>query len=233
VQLSDLRHQLTEVGDWSPADDTIAFVSQGRGSRQLYVIGSSGGPAVALTKQVGVNRGTGWTRDGRGYYYEVMRSGHVEVWKAFPGGGQPECVVADAENGFESARGYFYYWRHEPGQKETPMRRTANGDEKVLFTPAACPGCLIVGRSEGLYYVTADTNDIYLFNETTAHSARVLKSPEGRLLTLRIPPMGASGAVSRWSGSICPFTLSADARWFAYGAAAHDTAELMIMENFH
>ena len=37
-QLTSLRHQLTEVGHWSPADDLIAFVSQGRGPRQLYLI---------------------------------------------------------------------------------------------------------------------------------------------------------------------------------------------------
>ena len=60
MQLTNLRRQLAQIGDWSPSDDLIAFVSQDGGSRQIFTVGSSGGPATPITHEDGVDYGTGW-----------------------------------------------------------------------------------------------------------------------------------------------------------------------------
>ncbi|MBZ5624794.1 MAG: serine/threonine-protein kinase [Acidobacteriia bacterium] len=213
VRLTDLRHQLAEMGHWSPAGDTIAFVSQDRGSRQIYLIGSWGGPAVPITHEDGVGNGSGWSLDGSGYYYDSMRSGRREVWKAPRGGGQPEAVTANGgQSGFESQRGIFYYWRQVPGQGAALMRRMGNGDGEVPLVPRGCAGCVTIPAAEGFYYVAADMNDVYLYAEDTGRSVHVFKRP---------------------SEPFFQFTISPDGRWFAYGLAGETSVDLMIMENFH
>jgi Tol biopolymer transport system component len=213
LQLTDLRHQLSELGHWSPAGDRIAFVSQDRGSRQIYGIGSSGGPAVPMTREDGVGNGTGWSLDGSGYYYNSTRSGRSEVWKAPRSGGQSEpMTVNGGQNGFESVPGVFYYWRQDTSQKGILMRRTANGDAEVPLVPRGSATCGTVPSSGGFYYAAVDTNGVYFFDEKTGRSVRVLKPP---------------------AEPFHQFTISADGRWFAYGFAGPPSIDLMIMEDFH
>jgi Tol biopolymer transport system component len=207
VQLTDLRHPLTELGHWSPADDAIAFVSQDRGHRQIYVVGSSGGPAVPATNENGVGIGTGWSRDGSAYYYNSSHSGRLEVWKVSRGGGRPEpMTVNGGEAGFESTRGVFYYWRQKL------MRRMPDGDREVSLDPPSSPQWLAVPVPEGFYYKAADTQDIYLYDENTGRSMRVLARPER--------PFNQ-------------FTMSPDGRWFASDFLGNTSVDLMIMEHFH
>jgi eukaryotic-like serine/threonine-protein kinase len=209
VQLTDLRHQLSEVGHWSPDGDMLTFVSQDRGFRRIYRIGSSGGPAIPITNEEGVQFGSGWARDAKGYYYDSVRSGRPEVWKALFGGGPPELMAArGAQGGFESQRGVFYYWREGSGAL---MRRTSNGDEELPLIPRGCAGCGTAPSAEGFYYVAAGASEVYLFDEKTGRSARVLKRP--------LSPFHQ-------------FTISADGRWFAYGLLGPPSIDLMIMEDF-
>jgi serine/threonine protein kinase len=213
VQLTDLRHQLSEVGHWSPDGSLIAFGSQDRGSRQIYVVGSSGGPAVPITKEEGVDVGSGWTADGRGYYYDSVKSGHREVWKVPRGGGRPELMATNgAHGGFESPAGTFYYWLEDSGHAGSLMRRTPQGDEELPLVPRGCPRCGTALSSKGFYYAVASMNEIYRFDEKTGRSVRVLK----------FPPMFFS-----------QFTVSADGRWCAYGLMGTPSIDLMIMEDFH
>ena len=213
LQLTDLHHQLSEAGHWSPDGDRIAFVSQDRGARQIYWVGSTGGPAVPMTQEAGVENGSGWTRDASGYYYDSLRSGHREVWKApRRGGGSERMTAGAAHGGFESRRGIFFYWREDSGQTVTLMRRTPNGDVEVALSPKACALCGTAPSAEGFYYVAADTNDVYRWAESTGRTVRVFKPPRNRFMQ---------------------FTVSPDGRWLAYGFAGPPSVDLMIMEDFH
>jgi tricorn protease-like protein len=60
--------------------------------------------------------------------------------------------------------------------------------------------------------VAADRSEVYLCNEKTGRSVRVLK---GRARPLE------------------QFTVSADGRWLAYGLTGAPSIDLMIMEDFH
>jgi len=211
-QLTDLRHQLTEVGQWSPNDETITFVSQDRGSRQIYAIRSSGGPTVALTNEDGVQRGTGWSHDGSLYFYDVIRSGRREIWRVASHGGRPERIVDNGRNGFESPEGVFYYWRVDPVRGGALIRRAPHGEQEVPLHPPPCDECWMAPAPHGLYYTMAEISDVWFCDLGTGRSVRVFKHP---------------------ARGFNQFTVSPDGRWFASGFADTHSVDLMIMENFH
>lgn len=212
VQLTDLRHQISEVGHWSPTGDGITFVSQDRGPRQIYWVGSSGGPALPITNEDGVEGGSGWARDGSGYYYDSVRSGRREVWKAPRGGGRSVMMTVNGgRSGFESQRGIFYYWQ-DAKQAGILIRRTSSGDTEIPLIPRGCGNCGTTLSAGGFYYVAADTNEVYLHDENTGRSVRALK---------------------HLAEPFFQFTISPDGRWFAFGSAVTESVNLMIMEDFH
>ena len=213
VQLTDLRHQLTEAGHWCPADEAIAFVSQDRGDRQLYLVRSTGGKPIALTNEDGVGSGTGWARDGSGYYYNSVRAGRREVRKVLRGGGHSEAVTRDeGRNGFESSRGTLYYWGR-PGMDKPVvlMRRTTEGDGEMRLLPLADPCCTPEVAPEGFYYKSLGSDEIYLYDESIARSIRML---------------------SRAPKPLVEFTVSPDGRWFAADFLGIPKVDLMMIERF-
>jgi len=211
VQLTNLHHQLTEAGHWSPNDDTIAFVSQDRGSRQLYLIGSAGGPAVKITNESGILWGTGWSQDGAAYFYDAKPYGTFEIRKASRAGGKTELVVTDGRAGMESAQGAFYYWRRRADGRVESRRRDSSGDRELKLTPPWCGGDMASPAAGGFYYKAA-SGELWYYDEIAGHSVRTLK----RLVT-----------------SYNQFTISPDGKWFAAGFAESLDVDLMMMETFH
>jgi Tol biopolymer transport system component len=211
VQLSDLRHLLTEQADWSPADNMLAFVSQDRAHRQIYVIDANGGLAHAITNEEGIRNGGGWSRDGTGYYYSSARSGRLEVWRASRDGGPPKQMTASGgQCGFETPRGVFHYWQVEGGLSAPLMRRTPAGDAVVNLTPPGVP-CRTVPSPKGFFYKATGSSDIYLYDEVAGRSARVF----GQL------PRPFNG-----------FTVTPDGHWLITDFHREEAADLMIMEHF-
>jgi len=212
--VTDLRHRLTEQAEWSPAGDLLAFVSQDRADRQIYVVNSTGGPATAITHEQGIRFGGGWSRDGAGYYYTSARSGRSEVWRVPRGGGASKQMTATGgQCGFESPRGDFYYWALETGSggsgRQQLIRRSPTGDREVALIPAGL-ACKTAPSPAGFYFKAADGGDIYLYNEAAGTSRRVLRNP---------PPAHS-------------FTMSPDGHWFVIELARAESQDLMIMERF-
>jgi Tol biopolymer transport system component/DNA-binding winged helix-turn-helix (wHTH) protein len=211
LQLTNLRHPITEAPDWSPSGEQIAFVSQDRANRQIFVVSASGGPAAAITDEQGIQSGGGWSRDGRGYYYTSTRSGRPEVWEAPRGGGQPEQItVKGGVCGFESARGIFYYWKGEIGRRGTLMRRTPEGDQPLPLASEAV-GCRTAASPKGFYFVSAETGGVSLYDESMERSERVFPH---------------AGEPVTW------FTVSPDGHWLAMNSEVKEGSDLMIMEHF-
>ena len=211
VQLTDLRHPLTEQGDWSPTGDQLAFISQDRAHRQVYLINSSGGQARAITSEEGVRTGGGWTRDGSAYYYNSTRSGRLDVWKISRDGGDPHQVTSGGGRcGFESASGAFYYWQGESGRQAAMIRRTPSGDQVVELTPPGRP-CLTSPSPKGFFYKSVEGGDVYLYDESTGRSVL---------------------AFGQLPKPFTQFTVSPDGRWLIADFRREEAADLMIMEHF-
>jgi Tol biopolymer transport system component/serine/threonine protein kinase len=211
LQLTSLRHSLAEMGHWSPGDDLIAFISQGTGYRQVYVVGSSGGSLTAITSDDALVSGSGWTSDGSAYYYTSSRTGRREVWKAArPGWTSQQVTFNGGENGFESGRGVFYYWRQEPKTNLSLVRRTADGDATVRLVPEGDGRWTTSPAPRGFYYKSATSNAVYLYDELTRRSVPII----------------------RIARSFTEFTISPDGRWFASTFLGKRSIDLMIMEQF-
>ena len=210
VQLTDLRHQLTEVGHWSPDGALIAFVSQDRGHRNIYTIASSGGPPVAITNDPGVRNGSGWSHDGAAYYYTATHSGRDEVWKVPRGGGRPE-QAATGWGGFESGAGVFYYWREVPGRGALLMQRTALGERELPLGPRAPAHAPMWPARTGFYFRAQGKDDIYLYDETRGEAVEVLKRPP------------------EFFNAFC---ISPDGEWFVSDFMGKPSVDLMLMEHF-
>jgi Tol biopolymer transport system component len=211
VQLTNLRHILTEVPDWAPSDDLVAFVSQDRANRQIYLASPSGGPATAITNEEGVRSGDGWSRDGSAYYYTSTRSGRAEVWRVSRGGGRPQQITLNGGIcGFESPRGVFYYWQGESGARGSLFRRTTEGDQPMSLATQGVP-CRTAQSPKGFYFKSADTGDVYLYDEAAQSCMRILQRPD-RPFT--------------W------FTVSPDGNWLVINFDGKQSSDLMIMEHF-
>jgi Tol biopolymer transport system component len=211
VQLTYLRHRLTEAGPWSPDDGTIAFVSQDREQRQIYMVPVSGGPAVQVTNEPGVDYGTSWSRDGARYYYDSKRTGRREVRTVSPTGGESKQMTENGGSaGFESDRGFFYYQQNDSGKGTVLMRREAYSDREVPLAAAVQYGVVPVHAPCGFYYETP-RGDIYLFDEATSRSKLVLKVPRTY---------------------VSEFTISPDGKWYASDFPGTQYRDLMIIENF-
>jgi Tol biopolymer transport system component len=211
VQLTDLRHILTEAPDWSPSDDLITFVSQDRANRQIYLVSTSGGPATAITNEEGVRSGDGWSHDGSAYYYTSTRSGRAEVWRVPRGGGRPQQMTLNGGIcGFESPRGVFYYWQGESAVRGSLFRRTGEGHQPVSLATQGVP-CRTAQSPKGFYFRSADTGDLYFYDEAAESCTRVARRPD------------------RW---FTWFTVSPDGNWLAINFDGRESSDLMIMEHF-
>jgi Tol biopolymer transport system component len=211
VQVTDLRHILTETPDWFPSDDRIAFVSQDRANRQIYTVSVSGGPATAITNEEGIRSGDGWTLDGSAYYYTSARSGRPEVWRVPRAGGPSQQITRDGGIcGFESPRGIIYYWKGESGNRGALFRRTTHGDESVPLPTEGVP-CRSAPSPKGFYFRSADGSGVYLYDEATGRCVPILQRPDR--------PFDR-------------FTVSPDGSWLAIAYNGKQSKDLMIMEHF-
>ena len=142
----------------------------------------------------------------------TSRTGRVEVWSVSPAGGESVHVTAGGgSSGFESERGVLYYWRRDPGKKTALMRREAVGDREVPLDLPGRYGCVVSRAVGGFYYQAGGAGGIYLYEEATGRSIRVLKNP-GKYFAA--------------------FTMSPDGMWLATDFPSSLTRDLMIMEHF-
>jgi Tol biopolymer transport system component len=210
MQLTDLRNLITEAPDWSPSGEKLAFVSQDRANRQIYVVNAAGGPAAPITAEQGIMSGGGWSRDGR-YYYTSTRSGRPEVWKASEGGGPPLQITSQGGVcGFESPRGTFYYWKGD-GKLGSLLRRNSDGDTPLPFVPQTVT-CRTAPSPKGFYFQSAETSGLWLYDEALERVETVVPHPKQEV---------------SW------FTFSPDGSWLAMNSEVKANSDLMIMEHFH
>lgn len=210
-QVTALRHSLTETGHWSPDDQLLTFISQGRGGRRLYVVDPAGGEAEAITPLDVVTSGSGWSPDGRFYYYTAAASGRPEVWRAErPHWSLEQVTFGGGEGGFQSGNGTFYYWGVLDGQPPTLRRREATSDTALRIAPAPHPRQGLVPSPTGFYYRAQNTSALFHYDEVTGRSRLVMELPR----------------------PFVHFTVSPDGEFFASTFLDKQSVDLMVIAPF-
>ncbi len=137
--------RITKVSDWNKAMDSavlspdgraIAFRSPVEGYDQVFVMLTSGGEPLQLTKEEGNKRVVGFSSDGTEIYF-AQTLGGSEIW-AIPTLGGIAKRLATAQSVAESPDGQYLFLLKPEGQ----IVRTAKSgslDEQLIFDPANSP----------------------------------------------------------------------------------------------
>ncbi len=134
VQLTTFGNAVVEPTGWSPDGKELCLSVLVKGNRDIYLIGSDGGPVQRLTNEPSEEGRARFSRDGRMIYFRSDRSGRAEIWKMPRAGGAAVPVTRDG--GFdaqESADGqtlYFTQARATPGLWAMPV---AGGSPKKVL----------------------------------------------------------------------------------------------------
>jgi eukaryotic-like serine/threonine-protein kinase len=126
---------------WSPDGRRIAFTSDRKGVRNIYVKDSSGAAAEELLLETGYEKDVeAWSPDGRFILFNQLTPNHErELWAvAAAGGGEPFAVVAESKavrkGAFSPDGRYLAYVSGESGQDEVYVRHFPRGAGKWQLT---------------------------------------------------------------------------------------------------
>lgn len=210
-QMTDMRHPVTDMGHWSPDDTILSFVAHTREGRRLYFVAVPDGEPEAVSPPDVEGIGSGWSKDGRFYYYASARTGRREVWRVDRvTRAHEQMTTGGADRGFESGTGTFYYWALTADARPSLRRRSAQGDEPVQLTPRPHPLELTVTSPRGFYYRAVDSSTIYHYDELADRSTRVITIPR---------PLGM-------------FTVSPGGDFVAGSFLEREVVDLMLIERF-
>jgi Tol biopolymer transport system component len=147
---SDARPiQVTSSSTWetqpaiSPDGGRIAYVSNGSGNLEVYIIGSEGGKPVPLTHDPASDHTPAWFPDGSAVAFVSDRRGKSDVWKTGQLGGEPTLLVENAGHPAISP----------DGRRIAFTRPDSSGIHRIavadLRNPSQAP--LLTGPSDGLW----------------------------------------------------------------------------------
>ena len=217
VQLTHFAGPETGTARWSPDGRQVVFDSHVRGHADVYVARIDGGSPRLLMPEVFDSFLPCWSHDGRWIYFSSDRTGTIEIWKVRAEGGEPQQV---SHHGglcpYQSPDGEFLYFL-QPASGQFWRVATAGGEPAPLPGMPALPNILSWKPTlEGIYFVDIGTKPqptlkFFRFANRSIHSLTKIANSEGT--------MGLS--------------VSADGRTFFYGQLDTETADIMLVDNFH
>jgi len=142
--------QVTSNAAWegqpalSPDGQTIAYVSETAGGRDIFLGDVHGGQELRLTEDPAIDTNPTWFPDGKSIAFVSDRSGVLSVWKVGRYGGIPTLLVDRAEDPAVS-----------PDGKRIAFSRPVESDElRIAVCPIENPAAtkVITGDDDGRWY---------------------------------------------------------------------------------
>jgi len=130
VREANLTRHLSADRDpaWSPDGRFIAFVSDGDGDFEIYVMKADGSGQTRLTANTAADRNPAWSRDGRQIVFQSNRDGNEEIYRMNADGSQQNWSADGKQIAFVSIRedGQIYVYR---------MNADGSGPERLTNKP--------------------------------------------------------------------------------------------------
>ena len=83
---------------WAPDGSKIAYVSEGTGDSEIWIVPSNGGTPVRFTNNPASDEQPNWSPDGRWIIFMSDRGGNRDIWIAPVNGGEPKRITDNAAN---------------------------------------------------------------------------------------------------------------------------------------
>jgi serine/threonine protein kinase/Tol biopolymer transport system component len=220
--LTDWR-ELSGTPNWSPEGSQLVFDSPKEETWDLYLIDAEGGIPKRLTDESYDENMPFWSRDGQWIYFNSDRGTGRQVWKLSLSGGDPiQVTKKGAFQAMESWDGKYLYFSKEAAAEEyaeTSLWRMpiAGGEEEEFISGLAHGRWWTVAKS-GIYY--ANTT-----NRALIEDYRILHKDAQTGNTREV--VRSTGPYSHASLAVSP-----DEKWLIFARAPHNSAELMLVENF-
>jgi Tol biopolymer transport system component/DNA-binding winged helix-turn-helix (wHTH) protein len=214
VQLTHFNGPPAGTPRWSPDSTQIAFDSRVSGVLQIYLVSAEGGEPRQLTNEFAGGEVPSWSRDGKAVYYTTIHNGQASVWKQPIAGGAAQPVTR--EGGIYAAQSFdrkYLYFSHGP-HDATLWRVPESGGSAELLADAPKPfDCSHWALVESGIYMVDGNGDLLFYQFSNRRTSRVYHDP--RFLT-------------DWS-----MAVSADGHEVAWAQIDDNSADLMLVENFH
>jgi len=217
VQLTHFAGPETGTARWSPDGRQVVFDSHVRGHADVYVARIDGSSPRLLMPEAFDSFLPCWSHDGGWIYFSSDRTGTIEIWKVRAEGGEPQQVSHHGGlSPYQSPDGEFLYFL-QPASGQFWRMATAGGDPAPLPGMPALPDILSWKPSrEGIYFVDIGTKPqptlkFFRFSNRSIHSLTKIANSEGAI----------------------GLSVSADGRRFFYGQLDTETADIMLVDNFH
>lgn len=202
---------------WAPDGRVIAFDSQSPdGHWHVWTIDSDGGTPRQITKGPGTQNMPSWSRDGRWIYFAADRGRGMNIWRVNARDGTEEQITRTGSGGFSL----------ESGDGLSLLYQAQNADSALLAMPLGSGaakqlvGCVNAAKfaasPSGIYYVACDAG--------TDPGVHFLDPKTGRHRVL--------GRLDRYAAGMPGLAVSPDGTSILYSRLSHDSADLMLIENF-
>ena len=219
VQLSDASSSDAVYARWSPDSQKIAFDSRHSGHADVYIVDISERKPRRVVSSIPDMSTPSWSHDGRWFYVQstAARRDVEGIFRCPAAGG--DAVALSARSGYspwESYDGKTLYFA-DPAEKNAsihmvPVQR-AGTDSVLPGMPAVIDASEWTVVPRGIYFVPADApRSVRYFDFATNQVVRVFEVDKPFQDSLSVSP---------------------DGRWILYTQAEPDTADIMLVENFH
>ena len=148
------RHRASGSPRWSPDGRWIAYdFLTADGTRDIYVIDSTGGRPRPVVQHTATDRVPNWSRDGKWIYFSSNRNGgRDEIFRVPASGGEP-ALITD-QGGYVAVESVdnriLYYTKTAGGSSPLFSRPLAGGGEEQVL-PSVFYRAFAV-NAEGIYY---------------------------------------------------------------------------------
>jgi Tol biopolymer transport system component len=216
VQLSGASSSGAVYPRWSPDSQKIAFTSKQNGHAEVYIVDISERLPRRVVTNLPYMSTPSWSHDGRWLYFQstAAQTDVERIFRCPASGGEAVALSAESSSfPWESYDGETLYFVDHLGSIHMVSLQLAGTASVLRGMPGVFDASEWTVVPRGIYFVPADApKSVRYFDFATKHVRQIFKVEKDFDDSLSVSP---------------------DGRWILYTQADPDSADIMLVENFH